>query len=77
MDEHSGGDAGQQGLIQWRRRYRTATEEMWDKGNGEIGWKNGDRMGKYKQGTTTKLRAYRHSANLGMRATADLHGDLG
>ena len=50
---------------------------MWDKGNGEMGWKNGDRMGKYQQGTTTKLRTYRHSDNLGMRATADLHGNLG
>ena len=46
-DNHSGIDVGQQGLIRWRRICRTETEEMWDDGDGEMGWKNGDRLGKY------------------------------
>ena len=54
-----------------------ATEEMWDNGDGEMGWKDGYGLGKYKQGMTTNLRAYRCSNNLGMGATTDLHGDLG
>ena len=47
MDKHGGGNAGQQGLIWQRRRYRTATEEMWDNEDGEMGWKNSDGQGKY------------------------------
>ena len=76
-DKHGGGDAVQQGLIRQRRRYRTATEEMWDGGYGEMSWKNGDGMGKYQQGATTNLRAYRRSDNLGVGVTTDLHGDSG
>ena len=56
---------------------RTAIKEMWDDRDGEMGWNNGDRLGKYQQGKTTKLRAYRHSNNLGVRATTDLNVDLG
>ena len=59
--EHDGGDAGQQG---WIRRWRicwTATDEMWDDGDGEIGCKDGDGLGKYRQGKTANLRAYRRS----------------
>ena len=29
---------------------------MWDDGDGEMGWKDGNRLGKYRQGTTTNLR---------------------
>ena len=54
-----------------------ATDEMWDDGDGEIGWKNGNRLGKYRQGTTTNLKAYRRSGNLGVGATTDLRIDLG
>ena len=50
---------------------------MWDDGYGKMGWKDGDGMGKYLQGTTTNLRAYSCSDNLGVGATEDLHGDLG
>ena len=76
-DEHGGGYAGQQGWIQRRRRFGTITDEMWDDVYGEMGWKDGDGLGKYRQGTTTNLRAYRHSNKLGVRDTVDLHGDLG
>ena len=75
--ENGGGDAGQQGWIWWCRRCGTATEEMWDDGEGEMGWKNGDGLVEYQQGTTTNLRAYRRSDNLGVGATMDLHGDSG
>ena len=54
-----------------------AIEEMWDDGYGEMGWKNGNRIGKYRQGTTTNLRAYLRSNKLGVGTTTDLHGDLG
>ena len=76
-DKHGGGDAGQQKWIMRWKICRTATEEMWDDGDGEMGWKNGDRLGKYQQGTTTNLRAYCRFVNLGVKATTDLHGDLG
>ena len=76
-DDHGGRDAVQQVLIRWQRRCGTATEEMWDDGDGEMGSKNDNGLGKYRQGTTTKLRAYRRSYKLGARATTDLHGNLG
>ena len=47
VENHGGGDEVQQGLIRRQRRYRTATEEMWYGGDGEMGWKNGNGMGKY------------------------------
>ena len=53
------------------------TEEMWNNGDGEMSWNNGDGLGKYLQGTTTNLRAYCFSNNLGLGATTDLHGDSG
>ena len=43
-----------------------ATDEMWDDGDGEMDWKDGDILGKYQQGTTTNLRAYRRSRIMGM-----------
>ena len=43
-----------------------ATEEMWDDGDGEMGWKNSNGLGKYQQGVTTNLRAYRRSGIMGM-----------
>ena len=51
------------GQRQIRRRMRcgTATYEMWDNGDGEMGWKDSDGLGKYRQGMTTNLRAYRRS----------------
>ena len=45
-DEHGGGDVGQQGCI-LRQRCGTATDEMWDGRDGEMGWKDGNGLGKY------------------------------
>ena len=42
-----------------------------------MGGKNGDGMGKYQQGKTTNLRAYRRSDNLGVVEMTDLYGDSG
>ena len=42
------------------------TDEMWDDGDGKIGWKDGDGLGKYRHGTTTNLRAYRSSGVMEM-----------
>ena len=50
---------------------------MSDDGNSEMGWKDGDGVGKYQQRTTTNLMAYSFYDNLGVGATTDLHGDLG
>ena len=74
-DEHGGGDAGQHGWIRRWGRYRTATEEMWDDGDREMGCKDGDGLGKYRKRTTTNLRTYRRSDNLGVGAMTDLLGD--
>ena len=46
-DENGGGDAGQQGWIQLRRRCGMEIDEMWDDGDGEMDWKDGDELGKY------------------------------
>ena len=75
--DRGGGDAGQKGWIRRQRRCGTATEEMWDNGDGEMGWKEGGGLGKYRQGANTNLRAYRRSDNLGVGAMMDLHGVLG
>ena len=53
------------------------TEDMWDDRDGGMGWKNGDELGKYQQGTTTNLRAYSRSYNLVVRTTMDMNGDSG
>ena len=46
-DEHGGGYAGQYEWI-WRRRIcGTATDEIWDDGDSEMSWKDGNRLGKY------------------------------
>ena len=45
--EHGGRDAGKQEWIWRRRRCGTATDEMWDDGDGEMGRKDGDELGKY------------------------------
>ena len=50
---------------------------MWDDGDDEMGWKDGEGLGKYRKGTTTNVRVYCSSYNLGVRATTDLHGNLG
>ena len=76
-EDHGGGDAGQHVCIQPQRRCRTATEEMWDDGDGEMDWKNGNGLGKHLLGMTTNLRAYRPSNNIGMGATTELHNDSG
>ena len=76
-EDNGGGDAGKYEWIRRQMRYGTATEEMWDDVDDEMGWKNGDGLGKYRQGTTTKLRVYRRSDNLCLGATTDLHGNLG
>ena len=39
---------------------------MWVGGDGEMVWKDSDGLGKYRQGTTTKLRAYRRSGVMRM-----------
>ena len=54
-----------------------ATDEMWDERDGEMGWKDGNGMGKYRQVTTTNLRAYCRYDKLVLGATTDLHSDLG
>ena len=64
--EHGGRDAGKQEWIWRRRRCGTATDEMWDDGDGEMWWKDGGGLGKYRQGITTNLRAYRCSRIIGM-----------
>ena len=73
-DKVSSGESG--GRTWWRRCGKTGmdmaveemcpTYEMWDDGDGEMGRKNGDGLGKYKQGTNTNLRAYLHSRIMGM-----------
>ena len=75
--KHGGGDVGQQIWIQRWRRCGTAKEEIWDDGDGKMGWKDGYVLRKYLQVTTTNLRVYRCSDNLGLGATTDLHGSLG
>ena len=76
-DEHSGGDAGQQGWIRRQRQCVTATDDMWDDRDVEMGCKDGDGLGKYQQGTTANLSAYPCSNNLGVGATTDIHSNLG
>ena len=76
-DNNGGVDVGQNGCIRRRSRCGAATEEMCDDGDGETGWKNGNGMGKYLQGTSTNLREYHCFDNLGVGATTDLHVDLG
>ena len=55
---HVDRDAGQQRWIRRQRRCGTTIEEMWDDGDGEMGWENGDGLGKYRKGRTANLRAY-------------------
>ena len=43
-----------------------ATDEMWDDGDGKMGWKDCDGLRKYRQGMTTNRRAYRRSRIMGM-----------
>ena len=43
-----------------------AEDEMCDYGHGEMGCKDGDIMGKYRQGMTANLRAYCSSGIMGM-----------
>ena len=45
-DDHSGRDAVQQIWILGQKRCGTATDEMWDNGDGEIGWKDDDGLRK-------------------------------
>ena len=66
LDDHGSRDAGQQGWIRRWRRCGTATDEMWYDGDDEMGCKEGDRLGKYLQGTTANLSLYHHSWILGM-----------
>ena len=81
-NEDSGGRA------RWRRcgttGMDTAVEEMRYGKRRNVGqqkWRNGlderRRTGKYQQGTTTNLRAYCRSNNLGVGATTELHCDSG
>ena len=65
-DEHGGGYEGQQEWIRLWRRCGTATDEMWDYGDGEMCCKDGDGLEKYRQGTTANLRVYRCSGIMGM-----------
>ena len=48
-DENGGGDAGQQIWIWRRRRCGTATDEMWDDGDGKMGGKDGGILGNIKR----------------------------
>ena len=65
-DEHGGGDSGKQGWIQRQMRLGTAIDEMWDNGDCEMGCKDGYGLGKYRQRTTARLRAYCSSGIMGM-----------
>ena len=65
-EKHGVGDSGKYGWIRRRRRCGTATDDMWDNRDGEIGCKDGDGLGKYQQGTTANLRAYRRFGIIGM-----------
>ena len=47
VDDHGGVDAGQQGWIRRLRRCGTATDDMWDDRDDKMGFKDGDRLGKY------------------------------
>ena len=38
---------------------------MWDDGDAEMSFKDGDGLVKYRQGTTANLGAYRHSSIMG------------
>ena len=76
-DENVGLDEVKQRWIRRQRICGTATEDMWDDGDGEMGWNNGNRLGKYLQGMATNLRAYHRSDNLDVRLTTDLHGYSG
>ena len=59
-------NGGQKVLI-WRWiSCGTETNEMWDNGDDKMGWKDSDGQEKYRQGTTTNLRAYCHSGITGM-----------
>ena len=65
-EDHGVEDTGQQ---EWIRRWRicgTATDEIWDEGDSEIGRKDCDGLGNYRQGTTTNLRAYCSSGIMGI-----------
>ena len=42
------------------------TDDMWDYRDGEMGCKDGDGLGKYRQGRTANLRAYHCSGIMGM-----------
>ena len=63
---NGGGDAGQQGWIQRRVRCGVEIDGMWDDGDGKMGCTDGDRLGKYLQGTTSNQRVYRRSGIMGM-----------
>ena len=52
-DEHGGGDAGQKVWIRRQRRCGTATDDMWDDGDGEMGWKDGDGQSNINRGQLT------------------------
>ena len=83
-DKFSGEDSGGRARC-WRcgtTGMDTAAEEIRDGNRRDVGrwrWRNGlegrQRTGKYLQGTTTNLRAYRRSDNLGVGATTDLQGN--
>ena len=45
-DKHGVGDAGQQRWVRRKRRCGTATDEMWDNGDGEMVWKDDGGLGK-------------------------------
>ena len=65
-DEHGGGYAGKQGWIRRWRRCGTATNEVWYDRYGKMGWKDGNKLGKYRQGMTTNLREYCRYGIMGM-----------
>ena len=46
-DKHGGGDVREQGWIRRWSRFGTATNEIWDDGDGKMGWKDNDGLGKY------------------------------
>ena len=63
VDEYGGRDMEQQELIRRQSKCRTAIEEMWDDGDVQMCWKNGNRLGKYQQVMTKNLIAYHRYDN--------------
>ena len=66
MGDHIVVDSGQQGWICQRRRCGTATDKMYNNGDGEINCNDCNGLSKYRQGTTANLKDYRRYKIMGV-----------